>query len=204
MIITYHGVEMVKVSHGDWVAVFNPISAKATEAKPSRFGADLALVSINDPAYNGVAEVTFGERQPFVIDGPGEYERQDFFIHGFASTGLGGKQNSIFDLVIDGKRLLHLGALTDASALSNLLEDLVPVDILFIGLGGLLINPAEAYKLALSLAPKVIVPLPQDDSSLKQFLKEAGSEEVKPIDKLVVKNKELLEQEETVVVLSSS
>lgn len=42
-----------------------------------------------------------------------------------------------------------------------------------------------------------------DEKSLKQFLKEAGQDNVKKIEKLTLKQKDLVGQESQVVVLSS-
>ena len=52
-------------------------------------------------------------------------------------------------------------------------------------------SPAEAYKFAVSLEPSIIVPMNFDGTSLKSFLKEGGSEGLKPIEKLTVKKKDL-------------
>ncbi|MBI4136190.1 MAG: MBL fold metallo-hydrolase [Candidatus Vogelbacteria bacterium] len=220
MIITYHGAAMVKVSHGEWLAVFNPIG-HSSEFKSSRFSADLAMVSLNDPAYNGLAEATpperfcragFGGRKPFVIDGPGEYEVAGTFIRGFASPGPGAKINIIFDLALDGKRLVHLGALADPDLPTSVKEELVPVDILFVPIAGSprsrsgeagdeLLSPRTAYQIALSLNPHLIVPVHYTPETLKQFLKEAGEEGLKTLDKLAVRGKELAENEAAVAVL---
>ncbi len=59
MIITYHGGEFFKVQFGDTVLAFNPIS-KDSKLKSSRFGADIALVSLNHPDMNGVESRVFG------------------------------------------------------------------------------------------------------------------------------------------------
>ncbi|MBI2100663.1 MAG: MBL fold metallo-hydrolase [Candidatus Vogelbacteria bacterium] len=218
MIITYHGAAMVKVSHGEWLAVFNPIG-RLGKSKSSRFGADLAMISLNDPAYNGVEEATpperfrragFGGRRPFVIDGPGEYEVAGAFVRGFASLGPGLKINTIFDLVLDGKRLAHLGALADSDLPAAVKEEMGPVDILFVSIadsprfgeaGGKLLNPRSAYQLALTFNPHLIVPVNYTSETLKQFLKEAGEEGIKPLDKLALRGKELTEKEAAVTVL---
>jgi len=196
MIITCHGAGMVKVSHGDLVVVFNPISRDST-LKPTKFGADLALISFNDPLYNGVEELVFGERRPFVIDGPGEYERLGTFIHGFPSVGPEGKINTIYSLIVDGKRLVHLGVLASAELTPEVKAELAAADILFVPVTGL----ARAYQLALTLNPHLIIPVNFTPDLLKKFIKEAGAEEVKPIDKLVVKGKDLVNKEAELVVL---
>jgi len=196
MIITYHGAGMVKVSHGDLVAVFNPIGRDSI-LKPTKFGADLVLISLNDPLYNGAEEMVFGERRPFVVDSPGEYERLGTFIHGYASAGPEGKINTIYSLSVDGKRLVHLGALADAELAPEVKAELATPDILFVPIEGL----ARAYQLASVLNPRLIIPINFTPDLLKKFIKEVGAEEVKPIDKLVVKGKDLVGKEAELVVL---
>ncbi|KKW18552.1 MAG: hypothetical protein UY61_C0080G0010, partial [Candidatus Adlerbacteria bacterium GW2011_GWC1_50_9] len=50
---------------------------------------------------------------------------------------------------------------------------------------------------------KIVIPILWDDKTLKQFLKEAGEENVKPVDKLTVKPRDVAGKESEVVVLSS-
>lgn len=58
---------------------------KTSSLKSSKFGADVVLSSINHLDMNGVEQVTFGEKKPFVISGPGEYEVKEVFIKGLPS-----------------------------------------------------------------------------------------------------------------------
>ena len=69
MIITYLGGEFMRVQFGDTVLAFNPPS-RESKLKPTRFGADIALISLNHSDMNGVETVTHGDRKPFVISGP--------------------------------------------------------------------------------------------------------------------------------------
>jgi L-ascorbate metabolism protein UlaG (beta-lactamase superfamily) len=87
--------------------------------------------------------------------------------------------------------------------LSEVAEGIDDIDILFVSIGadGLL-SPSDAYKLAVKLEPKLIVPLYWGNTAaLKTFLKEAGEDSVKPIDKLTLKKKDLEGKEADVVVL---
>src|SRR5210317_285363 len=91
MVITYHGGSFVKVSFGDTTLAFNPISKKS-KLKQSKFGSDVALVSQNHIDTNGVENVTHGDRTPFVVSGPGEYEVKNVTVLGFkGGTEYGGK-----------------------------------------------------------------------------------------------------------------
>ena len=86
MIITHYGGEFFKIQFGDATLALNPVS-KDSKLKPTRFGADVALVSLDDPDFNGVDQIGFGEKMPFIISGPGEYEINGIFIQGFSSVG---------------------------------------------------------------------------------------------------------------------
>ena len=77
-------------------------------------------------------------------------------------------------------------------------------DILFVPIGNEdLMTAGEAYKLAVSLEPKLIIPMDYDDKTLKVFLKEGGQDTVSSIEKLTIKSKELVGREGEIVVLSS-
>src|SRR3989338_8117831 len=84
MIITYHGADFFKVSFGDMTIAVNPIS-KDSKFKNTRFGSDITLVSINSAEHNGAETTSRGDKEPFLIDGPGEYEVSGVFIKGFLS-----------------------------------------------------------------------------------------------------------------------
>ena len=75
--------------------------------------------------------------------------------------------------------------------------------MLFVSIGSYgALSPSDVYKLAVKLEPKLIVPLYWGNTTaLKTFLKEAGEENTKPIDKLTLKRKDLEGKEADVVVL---
>lgn len=198
MILTYHGRDMVKAQAGDTVMAVNPIS-KASKHKTAKFGADVALVSVNDADHNGVEEVTFGNKIPFVASGPGEYEVKDIFIKGFLSKADGGSINTIYSVLFDNINLCFLGALVDDELPEEATESLIDIDILFVPIGEGL-PAAKAYKLAVSLEPKIIIPL-GEDGELKSFLKEAGVSASQSLDKLTLKKKDLDGKEGEIVLL---
>jgi L-ascorbate metabolism protein UlaG (beta-lactamase superfamily) len=205
MVITYQGGAFVKVGFGDITIAVNPIS-KDSKLKASRFGADIALVSINHPDFAGLDQVSFGEKNAFAVTGPGEYEIKDVFIKGFKSESKYGGENrinTIYTVNLEGMRMCFLGAVSGKELPSDVIEDIDGIDILFVSIGteGTL-SPSDAYKLAVKLEPKLIVPLYWGNSAvLKTFLKEAGEENVKPIDKLTLKKKDLEGKEADVIVL---
>ena len=207
MIINYLGGEFFKVQFGDTVLAFNPIS-KDSSLKSSKFGADIVLYSINHEDMNGVDQVTFGEKKPFVIAGPGEYEVKGVFIKGFVSEShYGGEKriNTIYSVSLEGMNICFLGAIDTEHLPKEADEAIDDVDILFAPIGGEgVLTPAGAYKLAVSMGPKIIIPMHYGDiggkDTLKAFLKEAG-ENPKPEAKLTLKKKDLEGKDADVVVL---
>ena len=210
MVITYLGLESFKVQFGEMVLAFNPIS-KESKFKPSRFGADMVFVSANDKDFNGIETVSFGEKQPLVITGPGEYEVKGVFIKGLPSeSAYGGtvsekRINTIFTVSLEGMNICFLGAVNTPELTKETEEGIDGIDILFVPIGGDgVLNPASAYKLAVSIGPKIIIPIHYGDiggkDSLKAFLKEAG-ENPKPETKLTLKKKDIEGKDAEVVVL---
>ena len=201
MIITYHGLESFKISQGDVTLALNPIS-KDSKSKSTRFGADITLITTNLPDFNGRDQTSRGDKESFVIDGPGEYEIKDIFIKGFLSEGLENKINTIYLILFEGMNLCFLGALSNLQLSVETLEAIEDVDILFVPAGGAgTLDPASAYKLAVSLEPGVIIPMHYTETSLEQFIKEGGETKVESLDKFVVKKKDIEGKEGEIVVL---
>jgi len=220
MIITHHGGECFKIQTGDTVIAFNPPS-KNSKLKAPRFGADVAFISLNSDDFNGVENNTYADKKPLVISGPGEYEVKEIFIKGFgAETTYKGKKkiNTIYSVLFDGIKLCFLGALGSADSITSETKgEISNHDILFVPIGGLpatsapqagsnVLSPSEAGKVAVSLAPKVIIPMHYEGvgekDALKTFLKEEGGDKIAPIEKLTIKKKDLEGKEGEIVVLS--
>lgn len=212
MIITHHGGQCFKVTFGDLTVVFDPI-AKGGTLPPVRFGADIALVSRNHPNMNGAEEVAYGEKDPFVIAGPGEYERQGVIIQGFLSRsayGLAKDQteavNTIYTVELEDMTLVHLGALADKELSKEARESIDEIDVLFVPIGSEgVLTPAAAHELVVSLEPKIVVPMHWDGigepKSLEAFLKASGNNGEK-VDKLTLKKKDLAGRDGSILVIT--
>jgi len=207
MVITYLGGEFIKIQFGDIVLAFNPIS-KDSSLKTSKFGADIVLFSINHPDMNGVDQVSFGDKKAFVVNGPGEYEVKGVFVKGHASeSGYGGEKwiNTIYTVELEGMNICYLGAINQVELPQEADEAIDDVDILFLPIGGDgVLNAEKAYKLAVSIGPKIIIPIHYGDigskDALKVFLKEAG-ESPKPEPKLTLRKKDLEGMDANVILL---
>lgn len=194
MVITYHGGQCFKVSFGDTTLAFNPVS-KQSKLEASKFGSDVAFVSLWHPDFNGTEQVAHGSKQPFVVDGPGEYEIGNVTARGFGVRTTYGKQetfNTIYQVRLEEMNIVFLGALQSPEIDSKILSELGDIDILFVPIGGGdVLEVPQASKLAVKLEAKVVIPMQYDTAALKAFLKEEGAEGAKPQDKLTLKRKDV-------------
>ncbi len=206
MVISFLGGECFKVAQGDLTLAINPPDKQSSLAS-AKFGADLAFVTLDHKDFNGTENAGFGERQPFVISGPGEYEVKGVAVRGFGVPTVYDKKpaiNTIYSISLENMTLCFMGALGSPELPAAAKAELDNIDILFVPVGGGdVLEQAQAYKLAVALSPKVVIPMHYDDKSLKAFLKEAGAEGTKAEEKLTVKKKDLDGKQCEVVVLGA-
>ncbi|MCE9541368.1 MBL fold metallo-hydrolase [Candidatus Kaiserbacteria bacterium] len=206
MILTFHEAACIRASAGDTTIVFGPVSKLSKKYKPVNFGADISIVSFNHPDMNGAEEAARGEKQPFAVFGPGEYEMKDVTVSGFPAGSMYGGEgriNTVYSVHFDGLSILYLGALGDMDLPAEVLEMDSP-DVLITPVGGEgTLTHAEAEKLAVKLEAKLIIPILYDEKTLKLFLKEAGAEGTKAVDKLTIKPRDVVGKQNEVVVLAA-
>ena len=209
MVITYHGLQCFKVSLGDLTIAFNPFSkesAKKHGLKEVRFGADVAFITTKHADFNAVEQVTYGEKVPFVVEGPGEYELGELTVRAFGvPTTYGGveRHTTIYQVTLEGANLLFMGAAPNTKLDQSILGGLGEIDILFVPVAGdEVMDSAMASALAVKLEARVVIPMHYDKDTLAAFLKEEGST-AKPQDKLTIRKKELSAMEGEIVVLAA-
>jgi len=204
MVITYHGGQCFKVSFGSTTIAFNPI-AKKSKLESVKFGSDAAFVTFWHPDFNGVEQVALGSKQPFLIDGPGEYEVGQVTAHGFGVATTYDKQegfNTIYQVRLEGMNIVFLGVLSNPDIDPKILGEFGDIDILFLPIGGGdVMEVPQASKLAVKLEARLIIPMHYDDAALKTFLKEESKDGLKAVDKLTLKRKDVQEMSGEVVVL---
>ncbi|OGG82461.1 hypothetical protein A3I46_02300 [Candidatus Kaiserbacteria bacterium RIFCSPLOWO2_02_FULL_54_13] len=103
--------------------------------------------------------------------------------------------------------LVHLGALADTELSHEARESIDEIDVLFVPVGGDgVLSPGKAHELAVSLEPKVIIPMHWSGiggpKSLEAFLKAAGNGSEK-VDKFTLKKKDMVGRDGSIIVITS-
>jgi len=206
MVITHHGGQCFKVSFGNTTLAFDPISKKS-KLTPIKFGSDVAFISMHHPDFDGAEQVAHGNKQPFVIDSPGEYEVGDVTARGYGVSTMYDKKerfNTIYQVKLEEMNMVFLGALGNPEVDPKILSELGDIDILFVPIGGGdVLEVPQAAKLATKLEAKLVIPMHYDAKSLQAFLKEESSQNAKPVDKLTLKRKDVAAMTGEIAVLKA-
>lgn len=123
--------------------------------------ADIVTVSHEHWDHNAVEAV---RGRPRIIRGAGTTVIDGITLEGIAShhdrkSGRERGTNTIFKLVTEGLRLVHLGDLGHPLTASQV-EQIGPVDILMVPVGGIYtIDADDAVALVYELQPKVVIPM---------------------------------------------
>ncbi len=210
MNIIWYGHSCFKIQSKDLVLITDPFDKKIG-LKPPIGRADIVTVSHQHYDHNNTAVI---KDNPFIIDGPGEYEIKEVSIRGILSfhdnrQGAERGINTIFVAEMEGIRICHLGDLGQDSLTGKQLEKIGPVDILMIPVGGVFtIDWKKADSIINQIEPRIIIPmhykipgLNLEIDTLDKFASERGASKKEAVSKLSVKKKDLPQEEAETVVM---
>lgn len=190
--------------------VTDPFYPEKVGLKLPRLEADIVTISHDHEDHNN-SEAVKGE--PFIINGPGEYEIKGIYvdgIHSFHDAEKGGKRgdNIIYRFDIEDISIAHLGDLGHELD-DKQLERLEGTDILLVPVGGVYtLDAQKAVSVINQIEPRIVIPMHYKVPGLKidlgtvdQFLKAIA---IKPSyeEKLKIAKKDLPQDDMQVVVLS--
>ncbi|KKS26472.1 MAG: hypothetical protein UU84_C0026G0004 [Candidatus Yanofskybacteria bacterium GW2011_GWC2_41_9] len=211
MTISWYGEACFLLESGGTRVLIEP-PQKESGLNPPRLKSDILIYSTSRGSKTAHSESI---DNVFIIDGPGEYEIKDINI-----SGIGDDENTIYVIEMDDVKIAHFGFLKKEPN-NEKLEQIGNPDIVFAPVGGLkseLLDAEAAMKLINKMEPKIAIPMLYDISArggsasggkglkinrapLSLFLKESEAKE-SPVPKLIIKKKDLIEEETKIVILS--
>jgi len=190
--------------------VIDPFDEKIGLKEP-RFSADILLITHDHFNHNNKKSI---KGEPFLIEGPGEYEVKNVFIKGIPAfhDNLQGKERgriTIYSIEAEGIKFCHLGDLGQLQLTDEQLEEVGSIDVLMIPIGGgSTISSQEASKIISQIEPKIVIPMHYQLPSLKlkledvkKFLKVIGKNSIIPQEKFQIKQSALPKEGMEVVIL---
>lgn len=217
MEISYFGHSCFRIKTKKAVVITDPFDEAVGIPLP-KLSADIVTVSHDhhDHANVGAVAGTAEHPEPFLIQGPGEYEVSEVYFWGLPTfhddqKGKLRGRNTLYFILTEGIKICHLGDL--GHVLSDKMADKInQTDILFVPVGGeFTLDAATAVKVIDQISPNIIIPMHYDLpgskmglAPLTEFLEKIGAESVKPVPKLVVKADQMPEEREVVVLASKN
>jgi L-ascorbate metabolism protein UlaG (beta-lactamase superfamily) len=210
MEITWYGHSCFRITERGMASVVtDPFDSEVVGYSPMKLKAEITTVSCDMPGHNYVRAV---KGDPYLITGPGEYERGGVFITGIQTNGQKKKEeeqhNTLYLIDYGTLTVAHLGELTrvpsqaDVEGLGNINIALVPVG------DGTSLNAAKAAEVISLLEPNIVIPMhygvPEcklDLDPLAKFLKEMGLTQVETLESYKVVGPSGLPEETSVVIL---
>lgn len=164
---------------------------------PRSFSPDVALYSA------GEANAATLSQNPFVMNSLGECEVKGVMIYATPSAD----GSTVYKLNGEGMTLVHLGKLKKPLESSEM-EKIIGADILFIPVGGgNYLDAKSAAALATALEPRIIIPMAYhcdtdpDAQPVSAFIKELGLKPEATEKKVIIKKKDLPQEETKLIVL---
>ena len=212
--ITWHGQACFKIKGRIASVVVDPYESDFTGLKPLKLEADIVCITHNHQDHNNTGAVkTEDGRDPFVISGPGEFEKMGVNIVGVASfhdnsQGQERGKNTIYNITVDEMNIVHLGDLGQKKLTQEQVEQLSSCDVLLIPTGGTFtIEGKDAPDIIAQIEPKIVIPMHHKIEGLKfaldpveNFLSAMGKEKVSAQSKLSVSTEKLPEELDLVLL----
>ncbi|MHC1773086.1 MAG: MBL fold metallo-hydrolase [Flexilinea sp.] len=208
MEITWYGHSCFRISErGMGSVICDPYNYQAIGYEPLKLKSDVVTISCNMPGHSYLNGI---KGDPFVIDGPGEYEINNVFINGYSTNSINERPNTIYVIEYNGIFIGHLGDLDRIPTMSEL-ENYGTIHILLVPVGGgSALNSSKAVELISLFKPNIVIPMhysvpltkPELDP-LSKFLKEMGitqTEDVYPSYKISTISQ--LPEETKVIILN--
>lgn len=211
MTITWFGHSCFKIEAKEGSVLIDPFGKEVGLRSP-RIKDNLVLVTHDHFDHNNTADAN---PEAFIVDGPGEYEKQGISVRGIPSfhDKSGGTErgaNTIYVIKADEVTVCHMGDFGQEKLEEHQVEEVGDVDILLIPVGGkYTIDYKEAINIIGQIEPKIVVPMHYKIKDLKvdidgpeKFIKEIGLKPEK-IDKLKIAKKNLPVEEMKLMVFEN-
>jgi len=209
MTISWFGHACFRIEAKEGSVLIDPFS-KEIGLKPPKIKDDLVLVTHQHFDHNNIEDAN---PEAFIIQNPGEYEKQGIAVRGIASfhddkEGSERGPNTIYVVKAEEMTVCHLGDLGHKLS-DQQIEDIGDIDILMIPVGGnYTIGAKEAVEVIGQIEPKIIIPMHYKITGLnvpiegsEKFIKELG---LKPenVDKYKIAKKTLPVEETKLITFS--
>lgn len=208
MEISWYGHSCFRISErGKITVVTDPYNEQIGLPELKQLKGDIVTISHEVPGHNNRVAV---KGEPYILNGPGEYEIGGVFITGFGMHDPNSDspiENVAYLFEYDNLTVLHLGDLSHVPE-QSLIEEMPAVNVLLVPVGGGKgLNANQAAEVVALIEPHYVVPmhyalpgLAFEMDSADKFLKAMGVSKVNEAEVLKITGNDLPEQTQVVML----
>jgi len=209
MEITWFGLSCFRLSERGGISIVcDPYDHQQVGFSSLKLKADVVTISHDAPGHNHLAAV---KGDPYIIQGPGEFEIGGVFVTGVRTNGKKRNPdepyNTLYLFDYDGLSVVHLGDISRVPTQAEV-EALGQVDVVLVPVGGGgSLTPDKAVEVINILEPSIVIPmhyaLPESTLNLlplSRFLKEMGVERAEPQPTVKIERSRLPEETQVIVL----
>jgi len=215
MKIIWHGQSLFEIvtgtkENGEVNIIIDPFDGKLGLKVP-KMKADILLTTHQHYDHCNVKDVG---GNPFLIEGPGEYEVKGVHIKGIPafhdnSSGEERGQVTLYTIEAEEIKICHLSDIGQKELTDQQMEEIGEVNILMIPVGSVYtIDAKGASDIINQIEPQIVIPMHYKITGLKEklegidkFLKVMGTKEPECLNKLSLRRKDLSEDATKIIIL---
>lgn len=206
MTISWFGLGSFKITGKDITIITDPFGS-GSGLTAVRGAADVVICS--NPNLDWCNNFSSISGNPFIVQGPGEYDIKDAFIIGTPAENKTLGPTTIYCIELEGIRIAFLGPVSQTQLNDSQKETLEGSDIVLVPVGGKdILDFENAAKIATKLEPFIVIPhsykipgLTLNLDKLDKFLQEMGGKK-EEMEKLTLKKKDLVGEQTSLVILT--
>lgn len=198
----------------DKVKIITDPFGKEVGLKLPKLKAD--IVTISHPDYNNknINSASEDRKDPIFIEGPGEYESREVYIHGIDAfhddkKGADLGKVTIYTIKAEGMVICHLSNIGQNELEEEQVDAIGEVDILLLPVGGKdSIHSSIAIKIMSQIEPRITIPMYYNIPGLKNkldsldlFFKELGIDKIPAEEKVKIQKSNLTIDKAQIIVL---
>ena len=203
---------LVSQNKGEQISITIDPYDTTTETKIAKSKSDI-IISSQRAKIDDLLTGSETTETVHVLNEPGEYDIKDIFIKGIYCANKGEDKeiagNTIFTIEAEGMHICHLGLAPSKELTSAQFEEIGDVDILLVPVGDhIAVDGNDAASLVNRIEPKIVIPMYYKTSGMGQkldgvekFLKAVGETSPEIMEKLLIKSKDLPDENTKVIVL---
>jgi L-ascorbate metabolism protein UlaG (beta-lactamase superfamily) len=198
----------------DKIKIITDPFGKDNGLKLPKLKADIVTISHSDYDNKDIGSASEDRKEPLFIEGPGEYESREVYVHGIDAfhddkKGADLGKITIYTIKAEDMVICHLSNIGQGELEEEQIDIIGEVDILLLPIGGKdSLSSSSAIKIMSQIEPRITIPMYYNIPGLKDkldsldlFFKELGIDKIAAEERVKIQKSDLSADKAQIIVL---